>query len=126
MSAAPASYMNLLKSGNKYKQNQNSFSGFKLMSRDRLSHIHNEMHVLMFPQVVTFDCKQYLQQLVISESLMRVYHQGGSCKWQDLDSRCQSCLKIMVCLKEKNVFLANVMFLIFIFTSFYIVQGPLL
>ena len=31
----------------------------------------------------------------------------------------------MVCLKENNVFLANVMFLIFIFTSFYIVQEPL-
>ena len=31
----------------------------------------------------------------------------------------------MVCRKENNVFLANVMFLIFIFTSFYIVQEPL-
>ena len=44
---------------------------------------------------------------------------------KDLDIRCQSCLKIMVCRKENNVFLANVMLLIFIFTSFYIVQEPL-
>ena len=47
------------------------------MSRDRLSHIHYEIHVLMFPQVVTFDCKQYLQQLMISEYLMGVYRDGG-------------------------------------------------
>ena len=60
----------MLKSGNKNKQKQNSLSGFKLMSRDRLSHIHYEMHMLIFPQVVTFDCKQYLHQLMISESLM--------------------------------------------------------
>ena len=46
------------------------------MSRDRLSHIHYEMHMLMFPQVVTFDCKQTLQQLMISESLMGKYHEG--------------------------------------------------
>ena len=45
------------------------------MSRDRLSHIHYEMHMLMFPQVVTFDCKQYLQPLMISESLTGVYHE---------------------------------------------------
>ena len=91
------------------------------MSCDRLSHIHYKMHKLMFPQVFTIDCKQHLQQLMISVSLMGVYHEGGSCKWQDLDIWCQSCLKIMVCRKEKNVFLANVMFLIFIlqfFTSF--------
>ena len=69
--------MNRAKSGNKNKQKQNSLSGFKLMSRDRLLHIHYEMHMLMFPQVVTFDCKQYLQQLMILESLMRVYHEGG-------------------------------------------------
>ena len=31
----------------------------------------------------------------------------------------------MMCRKENNVFLANVMFLIFIFTSFYIVQEHL-
>ena len=42
-----------------------------------------------------------------------------------LDIRCQSLLKIMVCRKENNVFLANVMFLIFSFTSVYIVQEPL-
>ena len=47
------------------------------MSRNRLSHIHYEMHRLMFPQVGTFDCKQYLQQLMISESLMAVYHEEG-------------------------------------------------
>ena len=67
----------MLKSGNKNKQKQNSLSGFKLVLRDRLSHIHYEMHMLMFPQVVTFDCKQYLQQLMISEYLMGVYHEGG-------------------------------------------------
>ena len=32
----------------------------------------------------------------------------------------------MVCRKENNVFLANVMFLIFIFSSVYIVQDPCL
>ena len=47
------------------------------MSRDRLPHIHYEMHMLMFPQVVTLDCNQYLQQLMISEYLMGVYHEGG-------------------------------------------------
>ena len=31
----------------------------------------------------------------------------------------------MVCRKENNVFLANLMFLIFIFTWFYIVKEPL-
>ena len=49
----------------------------------------------------------------------------GGCKWQNLDIRCQSWLKIMVCRKENSVFLANVMFLIFVFTSFNIVQEPL-
>ena len=49
----------------KKKQKHNSLSGLKLMSRDRLSHIYYEMHMLMFPQVVTSDCKQYLQQLMI-------------------------------------------------------------
>ena len=91
------------------------------MSRDRLSHIHYKMHMLMFPQVVTFECKQYLQQLMISESLMGVYHEGGSCKWQNLDIRCQSWLKIMVCRKENHVFIAKDMFKILflqVFTSF--------
>ena len=31
----------------------------------------------MFPQVVTFDCKQYLQELMIPESLMGVHRDGG-------------------------------------------------
>ena len=47
------------------------------MSRDRLSHIQYEIHMLMFAQVVTSDCKRYLQQLMISESLMGIYHIGG-------------------------------------------------
>ena len=47
------------------------------MSRDRLSHIHYEMHMIMFPQVLTLNCKQYLQHLMISESLMGVYHEVG-------------------------------------------------
>ena len=47
------------------------------MSRDRLSHIHYEMHMLIFSQVVSFDCKQYLQQLMISESLMGVHRERG-------------------------------------------------
>ena len=72
------SYPNILyESGNKNKQKQNSLSGSKLMSRDRLSHILYEIHMLMFPQVVSFDCKQYMQQLILSESLMAVYHEGG-------------------------------------------------
>ena len=67
----------MLKSGNKNKHKQNALSGFKLMSRDRLSHIHYKIHMLMFPQVVTFDCKKYLQQLMISESLKGVNREGG-------------------------------------------------
>ena len=43
------------------------------MPRDRLSH-----NVCMFPQVATRDAKQYLQQLMIPESVMGVYHKGGS------------------------------------------------
>ena len=78
MSATPTSYMNRAEIGQKKKKKKkNSLSGFKLMSRDRLSHIQYEMHMRMFPQVVTFDCKQYLQQLMISESLMGVYHEKG-------------------------------------------------
>ena len=69
--------MNRAEIGNKSKQKQNALFRFKLMSRDRLSHIHYEMHILMFPQVVTFDCKHFLQQLMISESLMGVNHEGG-------------------------------------------------
>ena len=69
----------MLKSANKNKHKQNALSGVKLLSRDRLSNIHYEIHVLMFPQVhvVTFDCKLYLHQLMISEYLMGVYRDGG-------------------------------------------------
>ena len=77
MSATPTSYLIVLKSANKNKHKRNALSWVKLMSRDRLSHIYYEIHVLMFPQVVTFDCKEYLQQLKISESLMEVYRNGG-------------------------------------------------
>ena len=56
------------------------------MLRNRLSHVYYEIHVRMFPQVATRDCKRYLQQLMIPESLMGVYHKGGwYCKWQTLD-----------------------------------------
>ena len=47
------------------------------MSRDRLSHIYYEIHVRMFPHESIRDCKQYLQQLMIPESVMRVYRKGG-------------------------------------------------
>ena len=47
------------------------------MSRDRPSHINYEIHVAMFPQVATRDSKQYLQQLMIPESVMGVYRKGG-------------------------------------------------
>ena len=67
----------MLKSGIEIKSEQIELSGFKLMSRDRLSHIYYELHVRMFPQVATRDCKQYLQQLMIQESLMGVYRKGG-------------------------------------------------
>ena len=53
-------------------------SGFKLMPHDRLSHIYNKIHVRMFSKLATRDCKQYLQQLMIPESAMGVYHKGGS------------------------------------------------
>ena len=67
----------VLKSGIKIKPNQNALSGFKLMPRDRLSHIYYKIHVCMFPQIDTRDCKQYLQQLMIPESVMGVYRKGG-------------------------------------------------
>ena len=66
----------MLKSGNKIKLKQNASSGFKFMSRDRVSHIHYEIHMCMFPHVVTRDCKQHLEQLMITESLMGVYSKG--------------------------------------------------
>ena len=47
------------------------------MPRDRLLHIYYKIHVCMFPQVAILDSKQYLQQLMISESVMGVYRQGG-------------------------------------------------
>ena len=47
------------------------------MLRDRLSHIYYKIHVYMFPQEATRDTKQYLQQLMIPESVMRVYRKGG-------------------------------------------------
>ena len=47
------------------------------MPRDRLSHIYYKIHVCMFPQVATRDPKQYLQQLMIPESVMGVYRKGG-------------------------------------------------
>ena len=65
------------KSGIKIKPNQNALSGFKLMPRDRLSHIYYKIHVCMFPQVATRDSKQYLQQLMIPESVMGFYRKGG-------------------------------------------------
>ena len=65
------------KSGIKIKPNQNALSGFKLMPRDRLSHIYYRIHVCMFHQVATTrDSKQYLQQLMILESVMKVYRKG--------------------------------------------------
>ena len=48
-----------------------------LMPRDRLSHIYYDIHVCMFPQVATRDPKQYLQQLMILESVIGVYRKGG-------------------------------------------------
>ena len=47
------------------------------MPRYRLSHLYNKIHVRMFFQVATRDCKQYLQQLMIPESVMGVYRKGG-------------------------------------------------
>ena len=48
------------------------------MPHDRLSYIYNEIHVCMFSQVDgTRDSKQYLQQLMIPESVMEVYRKGG-------------------------------------------------
>ena len=57
------------KSGIKIKPNQNALSGFKIMPRDRLSHIYYKIHA-------TCDSKQYLQQLMIPESVMGVYRKG--------------------------------------------------
>ena len=67
----------VLKSGITIKPDQNAFSGFKLMPRDKLSHIYYKIHVCVSPQVATSDSKQYLQQLMIPESVMGVYHKGG-------------------------------------------------
>ena len=51
------------------------------MVRDRLSHIYYKIFVRMFPQVATRDCKQYLQQLMIPESVMGVYRKGEKPPW---------------------------------------------
>ena len=67
----------MLKSGIEIKPIQNALTGFKLMPRDRLSHIFYKIHVCMFPQVATRDSTQYLQQLNIPESVMGVYRKGG-------------------------------------------------
>ena len=67
----------MLKSGITIKPNQNALSGFKLMPRNRPSHIYYKIHVCMFPQVATRDSKQYLQQLMIPESVMGVYRKAG-------------------------------------------------
>ena len=69
-------FSSVQKSGIKIKPNQNALSGFKIMPRDRLSHIYYKIHVCMFPQVATRDSKQYLQQLMIPESVMGVYRKG--------------------------------------------------
>ena len=68
----------VLKSGIKIKPNQNALSGFKLMPHDSLPHIYYKIHVCMFPLVATRDSKQYLQQLMIPESIkMGVYRKGA-------------------------------------------------
>ena len=67
----------VLKSGIKIIPNQNALFGAKLMPRDRLSYICYKMQVYIFPQVATRDSKQYLQELMIPESVMGVYHKGG-------------------------------------------------
>ena len=48
------------------------------MSRDSVSHIHYEIHMRMFLKVVTRDCKQYNEKLIVPESLMGVYGKEGS------------------------------------------------
>ena len=69
------------------RPNQNALSGFKLMPRDRLSRIYNyKIHVCIFPQVPHRDCKQYLQQLMIPESVMGVYRMGGGRTTRDKSS----------------------------------------
>ena len=65
------------KSDIKIKPNQNALSGFKLMPRDRLLHIYYKIHVCVFPQVATLCSKQYLQQLMIPESVLGVYRKGA-------------------------------------------------
>ena len=71
------------------------------------------------PQVATRDSKQYLQQLMIPESVMRVYHKGGSVLLQVTKARYFMSVKtenndVPV---SRQCFLTNVMFLILIFTS---------
>ena len=77
----------MLKSGIKTNPNQNALSGFKLMPRDRLSHIYYKIYVCMFPQIASLDSKQYFQQLMIPESVMGVYCKGGGgCTTSDKSS----------------------------------------
>ena len=79
MPAIQTSVINRAEIGLKIIPNRNALSGFKLMPRDRLSHIYYKikLHVHSFPQVATRDCKQYLQQLMIPESVIGVYRKGG-------------------------------------------------
>ena len=92
------------------------------MSHDRLSHIYYKIHVRMFPQVASRDSKQYLQQLMIPESVMGVYSKGGGGGLVVL--QVTKARYLMAVNTENNVvhvsrqcFLTNVMFLILIFTS---------
>ena len=57
------------------------------MPRDRLSRIYYKIHVCMFPRVATRDSKQYLQQLMIPESVMEVYSKGGGVVLQVIKAR---------------------------------------
>ena len=51
----------MLKLGIKINPKQNALSGFKLFSRDSGSHIPYKTHMIMFPQAITCDCKQYFE-----------------------------------------------------------------
>ena len=94
------------------------------MSFDRLSHIHYEMHMLMSPNVVTFDCEQYLQQLMISESLTGVYHEGVSSASSRTSIFDVSHDRKSWCAGKKTMFFLQMSCFNIFFTSFYIVQEP--
>ena len=53
---------------------QNVLSGVKLLSRDNVSHIPNEIHMRIIPHAITRNCKQ----LIIQKYHMEVYHKWGS------------------------------------------------